>query len=110
MDDFRERLKEIIDSSSRIVFFGGAGVSTESGIPMGCRWDMFAFSTKRHIPLGCVGNQTVRCLAKKHPVGMLLSVENRRPPFSHPVGMRHERTFVWNAILFCVIIRRIFNE
>ncbi|MDE6142333.1 MAG: NAD-dependent protein deacylase, partial [Bacilli bacterium] len=28
-----EELKEIIKSSKRIVFFGGAGVSTESGIP-----------------------------------------------------------------------------
>ncbi len=28
-----ERLKKIIDESKRIVFFGGAGVSTESGIP-----------------------------------------------------------------------------
>ena len=27
------RLQEIIDSSSNIVFFGGAGVSAESGIP-----------------------------------------------------------------------------
>ena len=27
------KLKEIIDDSERIVFFGGAGVSTESGIP-----------------------------------------------------------------------------
>ena len=27
------RLKEMIDASSHIVFFGGAGVSTESGIP-----------------------------------------------------------------------------
>ena len=26
-------LKEMIDESSKIVFFGGAGVSTESGIP-----------------------------------------------------------------------------
>ena len=26
-------LQEIIDESKRIVFFGGAGVSTESGIP-----------------------------------------------------------------------------
>ena len=32
MTDF-EKLKEIIDNSHRIVFFGGAGVSTESGIP-----------------------------------------------------------------------------
>ena len=28
-----KRLKEIIDESKSIVFFGGAGVSTESGIP-----------------------------------------------------------------------------
>ena len=27
------QLQEIIDSSDNIVFFGGAGVSTESGIP-----------------------------------------------------------------------------
>lgn len=29
----REELQELIDSSDQIVFFGGAGVSTESGIP-----------------------------------------------------------------------------
>ena len=28
-----ERLKKIIDESNSIVFFGGAGVSTESNIP-----------------------------------------------------------------------------
>ena len=28
-----EKLQEIIDTSNNIVFFGGAGVSTESGIP-----------------------------------------------------------------------------
>ena len=28
-----KKLKEIIDDSRNIVFFGGAGVSTESGIP-----------------------------------------------------------------------------
>lgn len=33
MDNQIKRLKEMIDESSRIVFFGGAGVSTESGIP-----------------------------------------------------------------------------
>lgn len=31
--DGREQLKEWIGESSRIVFFGGAGISTESGIP-----------------------------------------------------------------------------
>lgn len=31
MDEKIQRLKEIIDGSDNIVFFGGAGVSTESG-------------------------------------------------------------------------------
>ena len=34
MTDYeRYRLREIIERSKNIVFFGGAGVSTESGIP-----------------------------------------------------------------------------
>ena len=33
MDGKIVKLQELIDESSRIVFFGGAGVSTESGIP-----------------------------------------------------------------------------
>ena len=33
MEENRKKLQEIIEESSRIVFFGGAGVSTESGIP-----------------------------------------------------------------------------
>ena len=33
MEDTLKRLQEIIDSTDNIVFFGGAGVSTESGIP-----------------------------------------------------------------------------
>ena len=33
MKDEHARLKEAIDTSENIVFFGGAGVSTESGIP-----------------------------------------------------------------------------
>ncbi|WP_415331473.1 NAD-dependent protein deacylase [Clostridium perfringens] len=33
MDDKINKLKEIIKNSNNIVFFGGAGVSTESGIP-----------------------------------------------------------------------------
>ncbi|MBR1497288.1 MAG: NAD-dependent protein deacylase [Oscillospiraceae bacterium] len=33
MDEAVRRLKELVDGSGNIVFFGGAGVSTESGIP-----------------------------------------------------------------------------
>ena len=33
MESKVEKLKELINKSNNIVFFGGAGVSTESGIP-----------------------------------------------------------------------------
>ncbi len=33
LDDKINQLQRVVDDSSRIVFFGGAGVSTESGIP-----------------------------------------------------------------------------
>ena len=33
MEDKINKLKDIINNSKKIVFFGGAGVSTESGIP-----------------------------------------------------------------------------
>ncbi|HQC54840.1 MAG TPA: NAD-dependent protein deacylase [Clostridia bacterium] len=33
MDDVITKLQQMVDESNRIVFFGGAGVSTESGIP-----------------------------------------------------------------------------
>ncbi|MDY3249411.1 MAG: NAD-dependent protein deacylase [Candidatus Choladocola sp.] len=33
MEDSRKKLQEIVSESDNIVFFGGAGVSTESGIP-----------------------------------------------------------------------------
>lgn len=33
MDEKQKQLKKWIDESDNIVFFGGAGVSTESGIP-----------------------------------------------------------------------------
>ena len=33
MDEKIAELQKMIDQSRRIVFFGGAGVSTESGIP-----------------------------------------------------------------------------
>ena len=32
-NEFIRKLQEMYDESSNIVFFGGAGVSTESGIP-----------------------------------------------------------------------------
>lgn len=34
MNEKIRQLKEIIDGTDNLVFFGGAGVSTESGIPV----------------------------------------------------------------------------
>ena len=33
MEDGKKQLQEIVDECNNLVFFGGAGVSTESGIP-----------------------------------------------------------------------------
>ena len=33
MDDTIKKIQSIINESNNIVFFGGAGVSTESGVP-----------------------------------------------------------------------------
>ena len=33
MDENRKTLQQWVDESSNIVFFGGAGMSTESGVP-----------------------------------------------------------------------------
>ena len=33
MNDKIQQFKQLVDESNNIVFFGGAGVSTESGIP-----------------------------------------------------------------------------
>ena len=33
MEDKIQKFKQLVDESNNIVFFGGAGVSTESGIP-----------------------------------------------------------------------------
>ena len=40
MDEIK-RLQEMVDESSSIVFFGGAGVSTESGIRISAAWTAF---------------------------------------------------------------------
>ena len=38
MDESIHRLKELLDGSDNIVFFGGAGVSTESAFPISAAW------------------------------------------------------------------------
>ena len=45
MDEKIAKLKEWIDASDNIVFFGGAGVSTESGIPDFARWTVYTTSS-----------------------------------------------------------------
>ena len=45
MDEKIAKLKEWIDGSDNIVFFGGAGVSTESGIRISARWMVYTTSS-----------------------------------------------------------------
>ena len=51
-----EDLKNIIDSSKKIVFFGGAGVSTESGIPDFRSADGIYFQKRRYPPELCLSH------------------------------------------------------
>ena len=95
-----ETLKQWIKESSRIVFFGGAGVSTESGIPDFRSVDglyhqkfeyppetiishsfyearpeyFFRFYREKMLPLGFEPNITHRILAKWEKEGKLLAV------------------------------------
>ncbi len=95
-----QKLQEIIDESQRIVFFGGAGVSTESGIPdfrsvdglyhqkfkyppevmlshtffMQNTWDFFDFYKNRVIPADPKPNAAHRKLAELEKAGKLIGV------------------------------------
>ncbi len=94
------KLQEIIDESERIVFFGGAGVSTESGIPdfrsvdglyhqkfkyppevmlshtffVQNTWDFFDFYKNRVIPEDPEPNAAHRKLAELEKAGKLIGV------------------------------------
>ena len=95
-----KKLQEIIDESERIVFFGGAGVSTESGIPdfrsvdglyhqkfkyppevmlshtffVQNTWDFFDFYKNRVIPEDPEPNAAHRKLAELEKAGKLIGV------------------------------------
>ncbi|MBQ1370699.1 MAG: NAD-dependent protein deacylase [Acutalibacteraceae bacterium] len=95
-----QKLQEIIDESQRIVFFGGAGVSTESGIPdfrsvdglyhqkfkyppevmlshtffMQNTWDFFDFYKNRVIPADPKPNAAHLKLAELEKAGKLIGV------------------------------------
>ena len=56
------KLKEIIDGSDNIVFFGGAGVSTESGIP-----DFRSVDPEPHL-LRALSREILRLLPRKAPL------------------------------------------
>ena len=100
MDESIRKLKELLDGSDNIVFFGGAVVSTESGIPDFRSVDglyhqkfdyppetiishsfyernpeyFFRFYREKMLPLGFEPNITHRILAKWEQEGKLLAV------------------------------------
>lgn len=95
-----KKLQEIIDESQKIVFFGGAGVSTESGVPdfrsvdglyhqkfkyppevmlshtffMQNTWDFFDFYKNRVIPADPKPNAAHLKLAELEKAGKLIGV------------------------------------
>lgn len=99
-EDKVKKLQEIIDESQRIVFFGGAGVSTESGIPdfrsvdglyhqkfkyppevmlshtffVQNTWDFFDFYKTKVIPADPKPNAAHRKLAELEKAGKLIAV------------------------------------
>ncbi len=61
-----ENLKEILDKGQRMVFFGGAGVSTESGIPdfrsekgLYQAENRYGFSPEYLLSVDCLNSQPV---------------------------------------------------
>ena len=111
-----ETLKQWIRESSRIVFFGGAGVSTESGIPDFRSVDglyhqkfdyppemiishsfyerqpeyFFRFYREKMLPLGFEPNGTHRVLARWEQEGRLLAVVTQNIDGLHQkAGSRH---------------------
>ena len=100
MEEKIRELKELIDNSENIVFFGGAGVSTESGIPdfrstdglYSQKFDyppetiishsfylrkpeyFFRFYREKMLPLGFAPNITHRVLARWEQEGRLSAV------------------------------------
>ena len=72
-------LQKIIDESENIVFFGGAGVSTESGIPDfrsedGLYREKYSYPPERIICLDAEPNAAHRKLAELEQVGKLKAV------------------------------------
>ena len=68
------QLQEIIDQSQRIVFFGGAGVSTESNIPDFRSSDgVYSLKLGRHF----TAEQLVsRTMFERYPEDFLISTKN----------------------------------
>ena len=66
------QLQEIIDSSNNIVFFGGAGVSTESGIPDFRSQDGLYHLKYKYPPLDLLKNYDTASLTENESVSLLI--------------------------------------
>lgn len=60
-----ERLQEMIDESSNIVFFGGAGVSTESNIPDFRSADGIYHQSYKYSPEEVVSHSFMKSIRKR---------------------------------------------
>jgi len=69
-----EQLQELIDQSQRIVFFGGAGVSTESNIPDFRSSDgVYSLKLGRHFTAEQLGSRT---MFERYPEDFLISTKS----------------------------------
>ena len=138
MDDKLKQLKKWIDESENIVFFGGAGVSTESGIPdfrsvdglYSQKFDyppetiisrtfyerkpeyFFRFYREKMLPLGFSPNITHQVLARWEREGKLLAVITQNIDNLHQKAGSREVLELHGSILraYCARCRKSYPE
>lgn len=132
-----KKLQEIIDESQRIVFFGGAGVSTESGIPdfrsvdglyhqkfkyppetmlshtffKQNTWDFFDFYKNRVIPADPKPNAAHLKLAELEKAGKLIGVVTQNIDGLHQAAGSEKVYELHGSVLrnYCTNCGKFFN-
>ena len=98
-------LREIIDKSNKIVFFGGAGVSTESGIP-DFRSEDGLYRQKYDVPPETMLSSTYFC---SHTVDFYRFYRDKMLPLSAQPNAAHKKLAEWERAgkLLAVVTQNI---
>ena len=88
-----EKLKKWIEESSRIVFFGGAGVSTESGIPDFRSVDVL-YNQKFEYPPETIIS---RSFYERDPEYFFRFYREKMLPLEHEPNITHKVLAKWEA-------------